>query len=377
MPQRRRNIHIHENRARQRIHGLEALRGFAAAYVFLHHAAPVTSPSFAKLLSFGQEAVILFFVLSGFVIYHSVWARRESPDKKMYLVHRMRRIYPVFGFALLWSYALQCITRAQWVNPELQLLGMNLGMMQDVGALKRGVWAETYMGDSPLWSLSYEWWFYLLFIPLGLRTKTPSMLWPLTISVIGFLTYQAQPNHASLIAGYFMIWWTGVELAKEFAEIGSITWTRQRASCAALGGLTLLWLFPVIVAYARHAPLRLGVDPVLQFRHYTAALCFLGICLAWHRAGFSLWRPLVVGLARLAPISFSLYVLHYPALTAAATLYPQTPPALRAVGVFMAIVPVCYLVEVRVQKVINRWTDQWTSRINPTLPFLGGADRPS
>ena len=54
---------------------LEALRGAAALYVVFHHTIPYDSRLFnlpvGHLMRFGQEAVILFFLLSGFVINYS------------------------------------------------------------------------------------------------------------------------------------------------------------------------------------------------------------------------------------------------------------------------------------------------------------------
>ena len=46
---------------------LEAVRGVAALYVVIAHS--ITPTPF--ILSFGQEAVIVFFLLSGFVIEYS------------------------------------------------------------------------------------------------------------------------------------------------------------------------------------------------------------------------------------------------------------------------------------------------------------------
>ncbi len=53
-----------------RLMKLESIRGFAAAYVVAHHSAIAYGGKPPLLLGFGQEAVILFFLLSGFVIHH-------------------------------------------------------------------------------------------------------------------------------------------------------------------------------------------------------------------------------------------------------------------------------------------------------------------
>jgi peptidoglycan/LPS O-acetylase OafA/YrhL len=80
---------------------LDAIRGAAAAYVVVYHARCFAQTSIAPMMSFGPEAVILFFLLSGFVISYSSERRLCEPGGvRSYLVHRFRRIYPLFLVAL-------------------------------------------------------------------------------------------------------------------------------------------------------------------------------------------------------------------------------------------------------------------------------------
>ena len=75
---------------------LEAIRGLAALYVVVGH---IYHDSFL-ILRFGQEAVIVFFLLSGFVIEYS---HHHSRDKsfKGYFTKSVTRIYSVFIAMLL------------------------------------------------------------------------------------------------------------------------------------------------------------------------------------------------------------------------------------------------------------------------------------
>src|SRR4051812_22290857 len=74
---------------------IEALRGLAAFYVFVHHYGhgwiarrhPVLRP----LFSFGQVAVMLFFFLSGFVIHHATTATKRELTFGDYFIRRFRR----------------------------------------------------------------------------------------------------------------------------------------------------------------------------------------------------------------------------------------------------------------------------------------------
>ena len=61
---------------------LEAIRGFASVYVVLHHVFGkgliIAGKDFSFLFRFGQESVILFFLLSGFVIqYYSAFRKTK------------------------------------------------------------------------------------------------------------------------------------------------------------------------------------------------------------------------------------------------------------------------------------------------------------
>ena len=204
----------HPPKRTPRLMRLEAVRGFAAAYVVLHHAHLSTRQPMRFLFAFGQEAVILFFLMSGFVIFYASHRRGKLLDLGTYFNHRFRRIYPIFLVALALAYLAARIGAG-----ELQVIGWpqlvgNLAMLQDLpDSNKSGAWIDTFAGNTPLWSLSYEWWFYMMFFPI----VTLLTVWPLRqrafvflLSVFGFLSYHAIPNQISLFLSYFFIWWTGV-----------------------------------------------------------------------------------------------------------------------------------------------------------------------
>ena len=355
---------------RGRLVKLEAIRGFAAAYVILHHAHLTERPVAGIFLSFGQEAVILFFLLSGFVIYYASLRGTGMLRFGTYFMHRFRRIWPTFLISLALAYVAYSVGASQ-CGGWRQLLG-NLAMLQDVSALKRGVWVDTYGGNTPLWSLSYEWWFYMMFYPIVSQSRfSPrrQMVLAFTLSVLGFLSYQAIPNQVSLFAGYFFIWWTGVELSREYIASGTITWSHQRLLLLMLAGLVVLWSLPVGLAASRSGGLRFGVDPVLQFRHFALALVFSVVGIAWYRAGFVGFRMLVGPFAVLAPISYALYAMHMPVmqiLDAAGAKFPGVRLALTC----MVLIPMCYLVEVVLQRRVNGWLDRLSV---PSKRRRGGA----
>ncbi len=109
----------------RRLEGLDGLRGVLALYVMASHIGPfIAVPAglgwLPGLVSHGQAAVDVFFILSGLVIVPSVQAfgGRALP----FLVARLGRIYPVFLVALLAAVAVAALApdfaRMPWLGPK-------------------------------------------------------------------------------------------------------------------------------------------------------------------------------------------------------------------------------------------------------------------
>lgn len=172
----------------RRFGGLEGLRAWLAWSVVGSHIMSFTgfsqmAPSLARAL--GQVAdcsVMVFTILSGFVITHLLLERREPYPR--YIVRRFLRIYPVYVVALLAGIggtylAFDTFLSHPWgdLTPSTQRmllqsesldsgdflwhLAAHLSMLH--GAISSQVLYESqYMFLGPAWSLSLEWQFYLL-----------------------------------------------------------------------------------------------------------------------------------------------------------------------------------------------------------------------
>jgi peptidoglycan/LPS O-acetylase OafA/YrhL len=80
---------------------LDALRGIAAVTVVFHHlflTFPGMPTTKLELISSGRSAVVLFFVLSGYVLSIPMWNKRQMPYR-LYLIRRFCRIYLPFAVA--------------------------------------------------------------------------------------------------------------------------------------------------------------------------------------------------------------------------------------------------------------------------------------
>jgi peptidoglycan/LPS O-acetylase OafA/YrhL len=171
------------------------------------------------LFRFGQEGVIIFFLLSGFVIFANESKRALHPSG--YYLRRLGRIYPALIAAMLVSTIVLIDNGTFSMSSSWQELIGTIASIQDISSIKPGVIINPYLGNSPLWSLSYEVAFYAVF-PLVLRpwVAAPSR----TNHVIGiacsaaYVLYMAAPNHWCLVGTYFLIWWCGAMAADGYVR---------------------------------------------------------------------------------------------------------------------------------------------------------------
>lgn len=176
---------------------LDLARGFAAllvmighlrSYLFITPGELESTTLFEKLFyfvtGFGREAVIIFFVLSGFFITKSIigMVNRGEWSWAEYLINRLTRLWtvliPALLLTLLWDQLGLNLTDGQFYSgyysdqylrgPSPQE-GIHLGLLTLLGNIFFVQTIETpvYGTNFPLWSLAYELWYYILF-PLAL-----------------------------------------------------------------------------------------------------------------------------------------------------------------------------------------------------------------
>lgn len=304
---------------RGRLWRLEALRGFAAFYVLLHH----TSSNYLHLkytiwgfpFRFGLEAVLTFFILSGFVICYSHQnASGQCDDFKTYFIKRTRRIYPIFILSLLLAQGIACIGAGGWAPVDLRRFFGNLFMLQNFPA-HTGLFCVPFGDNMPLWSLSFEWWFYMMFFPIHrwVPRKAQKFL-VLGLAVIGMLVNQFHPNVVCWFLVFFILWWTGVELAHEFRQTGDVSFSGQKTMLALIG-VPLTWY--AIVSWQWHrqgGQLHFNTYPFFDFRYFLVTPLFICLLIAWRQIRFAGFDRTLGNFERVGGISFGLYVFHYPIL---------------------------------------------------------------
>lgn len=309
---------------------LDSLRGFAAIYVLIHHCRwllwegyengylkhPETYSLFNKLqmyffscFKFGNEAVLFFFVLSGFVIHYSVSRRIEKDghfNTRDYIIKRFRRIYPPLLIAIAVTFVLDT-AGMKWqlpiyfsntpypsinqnIHPDLSFTTL-LGNLFFVQKIYTPVWGT----DGALWSLLYEWWFYMLYIPLLLLFRRNKYLVTAAVVLLWLLNLQfgaVLPVLVNKVLNLFIIWFAGLLLAE-------VLLSRSFSLKAAAAFLVLIIAGVAVVNF----PL-LGKEIILT----VAISIWLFIILTTNWFNFLKRRIF----EKLGAMSYTLYAVHMP-----------------------------------------------------------------
>jgi len=299
-----------------KLYKLEAVRGFAAVYVVLHHTLPhyfvFKGVNIGNVFRFGQEAVILFFLLSGFVINYS-WQKSENKTFGSYFSKRFFRIYIPLFIVLFLGWVVESAKVGVLVDLEIKNLLLNIFMLQDVGALKPNVIVEPYMHNNPLWSLSYEWWFYMMYYPINkyIKSAQNQSNFVYIISIISSLIYIFDPQFLSRLLMYFCIWWSGVYLSNVYIAKQKMSFINLKKPIIALMIVSLILILNGYSYFQSHSNIKIGLHPILEARHLVFSLSVIIFSILWRKFnwfGFDfIFKPFLF----LAPISYVIYISHY------------------------------------------------------------------
>ncbi len=152
--------------ARQRLAGLDGLRGLAAVYVVINHVFLRTFPGYpadhapfwAGWFIYGRFAVVVFIVLSGFSLALSPARHGWRLDAiSRYAQRRARRILPAYWAALAFSLAVAWLIVPQPGNgvPDAKSVIVNGLLVQNI--------VGAHSPNAAFWSMAVEAQLYLLF----------------------------------------------------------------------------------------------------------------------------------------------------------------------------------------------------------------------
>lgn len=175
---------------------LDALRGIAVIIVVVFHLTLNYTDS--SILKIGTTGVDLFFMISGFVILHSI---SNVKNIKEFIINRFSRLYPTYWIAVTFTFSLLLIyfylNDLEISNLIIQYFG-NMTMFQ------------FYLGinnlDGPYWTLIIELLFYL-FILIFFILKQLNQFWliGLLVSFITALFNLFIPNNPVFIFLFYSV----------------------------------------------------------------------------------------------------------------------------------------------------------------------------
>lgn len=296
---------------------ISALRSLAALQVLVTHLRGELYPSLrtvaeptlwyqalAFLTGFGHLAVVIFFLLSGWLVGGSVLNKVGQPQLlASYAIDRLTRLWIVLipGFVL--TLALGAITghvdpdRVSYAPDDEYSLTTFLGNLFGL----QGMAVPRFGGNFSLWSLANEIWYYALFPLLLLPFIGKSRFAKVAGLVLAaFIASQLLLD----ISLYFLIWLLGVG----FSRIRIVLSRPAR-----------LLLIAVLVALAVYLRLSgsIGTLIVATFpEDLVFSLLFLCLLssLQYPAERKRIGNRIALLFGLLAPFSFTLYVIHYPLL---------------------------------------------------------------
>ena len=368
---------------------MDVLRASAAALVLVDHwrnaffvdyAQAATRPGPLTLLylltSAGHIAVIIFFVLSGYLISGSIFRSfaRGTWSWRSYLLHRVVRLWIVLLPGLLLC-ALWDGVGLRLHNPTAvaiyhgsfpnHLVGFDVHLSHTLSAFfgnlffVQSILVPTFGSDGALWSLANEFFYYLLF-PLALLALRPSTPWPAR------LLYTALFAAVAFFAGHYILllfpaWLLGTLLACIDPPRVSAT---LRWSAAAI-------YVPLGLALTKYRGLPgIVIDYIYAIATFLLLLLLLGAQGQVREAAWParLWRTF-------ARFSYTLYVVHLPLILLVSALLLHAarwkPDAAHlALGGALLLLTLAYaflvgsLTEFRTDKV-RRWIERRVPALRP------------
>ncbi len=324
---------------REKLMFLDGLRGLAALYVMIGHSrwllwegyseGYLKHPDqynlvgkffvyFLSLFTFGHEAVLFFFILSGLVIHlkYSMKLKANSGyqfEFGQYFIKRVKRIYPPLIFAIIITTALDLTGRYfgfsiyHQLTPNHSINGVVFDIMDFktlAGNLLLVMDAITpvWGTNGPLWSLKYEWWLYMIYPTLFYLNKR-DIRWSFAavtmIFAAGFLAPSSTLSILVQISNYLFSWWLGCVIADIITK---------RIPVRTGPFSILILLFPVLVIFRK-----VLFNQVLEDTLW--AVAFGGLVLGLYTV-HNYYKELktLSKFKWLGDCSYTLYVTHFPIL---------------------------------------------------------------
>lgn len=299
---------------------LDSLRIIAAFTVFYIHAHDIWYPETVHSGNgpghLSHAAVVVFFVLSGYVIAHTTTSNNRGVLQ--YAEARLSRLCSIVIPALLFTAVIDLLVSG--LNPVLHAeyqRGSGLPRYLITSGFLNEIWLFSSAPpiNRPLWSLSFEFWYYAIFgcwfykkgdswksylLPLlAVVIAGPKILLMMPIWLAGYFAYRLK---GPLMQAHVNWFWVAISLAVAALAVLTIPpmpWTIGGGKFAFANQFLTDWSVGLFVAVA------LWLLP---------------------QSGYASLNPKVVKSVRfLGDLTFPLYVLHFPLLILYMAMHPTGP----------------------------------------------------
>ena len=295
---------------------LDMLRIIAALTVFFYHIYFLRYPNdnVTHILDkLSHLAVIVFFVISGFVIAYTSSSKISTLNN--YLIVRLSKLFSVVLPALMITGIIQFILKMYFSNilgPFVKGLSFSHYMISGVFCNEIWFYSAAPALNTPLWSLSYEFWYYIIFGLFYYRSGGFKSLVP------GILACVVAGPKILLLMPIWLFGYFAYTLSPRINIKSSVRWII--VFCILL--ITAV-LIKVITPVAK-----LGVYPLVYANQFSTdwiigfsialSFCFLPL----HSAGVNqfFYKAVRAG----AELTFPLYVLHFPLIILWDTVFNTT-----------------------------------------------------
>ena len=378
----------------------DAMRGIAAAAVLVYHIRyrffadwsevphSAATLAFYTVTSFGHDAVMVFFVLSGALISRSVIRAGASARWSWleYATARASRLYvvllPGLFLTLVWDVA------GLTLFPDHPVYtGRPTGAWHDFFDVRAQLGLETFAGNAlflqeilvpsfgsnaPLWSLSFEFWYYVLF-PMLLWAVLPGSTLARLLCMVGAVAVGVLVGFTVL--AYFPLWLAGFALW--FLPSSRVVHEYPRA---ALAGALAVFTATLLACHSV-----LGFLPLVS-RDYLIGGTFVAVLhVILHLRGEPTGGRASRAATLLAGQSYTLYVVHVPLLVfLRATLggERQWQPSTITIAIAGALTVLCLvyahgvaqLTEARTE-VVRHQLRRWLFGVAPRDPVTIAGER--
>jgi|GEM_PF-2542883 len=390
----------------KKIIGLDILRGLACLIVWLSHIRVVTkyfnsdSYNFIQtFVSWGREAVVVFFILSGIVIN---LASQNNTDKKQYFKKRFLRIYPIFFVMLVICYSFDYLIFHHSSNIK-EIVG---------NIFLQGMW-PTYVVppipyDLAAWSIACEAFFYVVF-GLFYNYNRPRVIWVwFALSIVSNIFHLFHEDGT----GYFyqctsllnnsFLWLLGYLIFEYRSKLSTSAQTActgllmiplltrmnalpnsLRQACYYIAGI---YLIPLFVWQLKKINRSMAAEDQFNIKHiYFLPIYLINVWLLWHysdslfiskilyssipflslalyshsiRNSLKLiFSKIKMPLLFISSISYPLYLVHMPTMTLVYHFLPDQ----KLIGMLLIIIiaiSISYLFEVFLFRKLSAWVSK-------------------